>query len=178
MNKSVGISISALFVLIGASATLAARPPGLDGNVTVVNDEAHAVPVAVQGDIPVTVQGDVPVNVQGVVPVTVQGDVTTTQRVPIAASGTWPGAGLTIPSMILHDIIFYVEEDNDNPNCRFFMGFVLDQFTSRTFQRTTLAENESAQFHYEAGIDTSNLRLGTSGGFCDINWVAMGFAVE
>ena len=170
MNKSIGISISALFVLSGAAATLAAPPPGIDGNVTVVNDEAHAVPVAVQGDIPVTVQGDVPVNVQG--------DVTTTQRVPIAASGTWLGAGLTFPSMILHDVIFYVEEDNGNPNCRFFMGFVLDQFTSRTFQQTTLEENESVQFHYEAGIDSANLRLGTSGAFCDINWVAMGFAVE
>ena len=72
------------------------------------------------------------------VPVAVQGDVVTAQRQPVAASGTWQGAGLSIPSMILHDIIFYIEDNLGNPDCRFFMSFTTGQFTSSILHRRTL----------------------------------------
>ena len=114
------------------------------------------------------------------VPVTIQGNVVTTQRVPIAESGTWQGAGLHIPTMILHDLIFYIEADNGNQVCSFTMSFVIDQTTQRRLYTRTLTVDESVEFHYEAGIDTSHLRFGTvgSGTACEVNWAAMGFAVE
>jgi hypothetical protein len=127
-------------------------------------------------DVPVTILNDS----SNPVPVDVQGGVVTTQRVPIAMSGTWQGSGLTIPSMILHDLIFYIEADNGNLDCSFTMSFVINQTTARRLYTRTLTVDNGVEFHYEAGIDTSHLRFGTvgSGTACDVNWAAMGFAVE
>lgn len=97
---------------------------------------------------------------------------------PIAVSGEWTAAGLSIPQMIVHDLIFYVDSDT-SPPCSFSMNFVIDQFTSRTIGRWDLAVTESVELHFEAGIDTSNLRFGTIGsGTCVRHWAAMGFAAN
>lgn len=99
----------------------------------------------------------------------------------IAMSGEWTSAGLSIPRMILHDLTFYVASDT-SPPCAFSMSFVLSQTSSRTFRRFNLDVTESVEIHFEAGIDTSNLRFGTivspGGGTCVRNWVATGFAAD
>lgn len=146
------------------TAPVGAKPPlGIQGNVTVANEDTNPVPVAVQGNVPVVVQGS----------------VATTQRVPVAASGNWIQAGLSLPSMILHDLIIYYDAEVGEPTtCTAFINFVIDQFSSRALHRVTLDQYESVEFHYEAGIDTSNLRFGTGfGATCTRNWAAMGFAV-
>ena len=127
-------------------------------------------------DVPVTILND-SVNP---VPVDVQGGVVTTQRVPIAEFGIWEGAGLSLPRMILHDLIFYIQSNNANPDCSFSMAnYVASRTPSTIFlHQTTLVDFESVEFHYEAGIDTSHLLFGTTGNPCVVNWAAMGFAVE
>ena len=174
MNKFTHVVPAAIVLgTMAITAPVGAAPPlGLQGDVTVQNDETNPVPVAVQGDVPVTIEGTVPV--------TVEGTVTTADRVPIAASGVWTFAGLSLPSMILHDLTIYYDQEVGEPaTCTFFMNFVIDQFNSRPFNRVTLDTFESVEFHYEAGIDTSNLRFGTGfGTTCTRNWTAMGFALE
>lgn len=110
----------------------------------------------------------------GSVQATAAGSVT-----PIAASGVWTSAGLVIsPRMILHDLVFNVDSDT-SPPCDFAMSYVLDQINSRTFRRFSLGTSGSVELHYEAGIDTANLRFGTiGGGACVRHWVAMGFPVD
>ena len=95
-------------------------------------------------------------------------------RPPIAASGQWTSAGMTLPRMILHNLIFYVNSDT-NPPCSFTMNFVLSQSTSRTTRRFDLAVGDSTQVRFEAGIDTRDLRFGTiGGGTCVRHWMALG----
>ena len=98
---------------------------------------------------------------------------------PIAVSGEWDFAGMTIlPRMILHDIVFYVSSD-DSPPCVFTMNYVIDTVQSRTIRQFSLSVDQSAELHFEAGIDSDNLRFGTiGGGTCVRHWLAMGFAVE
>jgi hypothetical protein len=125
----------------------------------------RAVPVAIQGTSDVqVVNGD-----QQEVPVAVS------REAPIAVSGAWTSAGLAIPPMIVHDIIFYVENDNGNATCQFSMNFVIDNVSSRTLRRFTLVEGGSIELHYEAGIDATHLRFGTIGSACLRNYVFMGF---
>jgi hypothetical protein len=115
------------------------------------------------------------------VPVTVQGEVGTTQRLPIAESGTWQGGGLSLPEMIVHDLVFF---NTNYPLCSISINFVIDQFNSRVLNIAAMGLEESVEFHYEAGIDSTNLRFGTvtpvnqDPNACIINWAAMGFAVE
>ena len=93
---------------------------------------------------------------------------------PITQSGTWTRGGFNISRMILHDLIFFVDSDT-NPPCSFSVNFVLSEVSSRTIRRFDLAVGASAQLHFEAGIDTNDLRFGTIGlGTCVRNWAAMG----
>ena len=54
MNKLVVMAISA-FVLFGASAALAGPPPGIAGDVTVVNGDANPVPVKLVNTVDVNI---------------------------------------------------------------------------------------------------------------------------
>lgn len=93
---------------------------------------------------------------------------------PIVISGEWTAAGLTIPRMIVRDLIFYVSSDT-SPPCSFSMGYVISSTSSRTIRRFDLAVADSVQHRFSAGIDTNNLRFGTIGvGTCLRHWVAMG----
>jgi hypothetical protein len=113
------------------------------------------------------------------VPVTVEGQ----PRTPISASGEWQGAGLPLPaSTIVHDFIFYAESLGDQPSCRFAMDFVIDNTNSRRLRRFDLAPTESVELHYEAGVDTDDLRFGTvmdagTSTPCVIHWALFGFDV-
>jgi hypothetical protein len=101
-------------------------------------------------------------------------------RTPIAVSGVWTSAGLAIfPStMIIHDLIFFVNSDT-SPPCQFTMNYVIDNTLSRTIRQFSLFIGQSAELHFEAGIQARELRFGTiGGGTCVRNWLAMGFAVD
>lgn len=119
------------------------------------------------------------------VPVTIQGDVAAAQRVPITVSGEWDSGGLTLPSMIVHDIIFYVDQVQVAAECQFTMNYVIDVSTSRRIRLVKLAEGESVQIQFAAGIDSADLRFGTTGfcggcpsDYCSRNWAAVGFPLE
>ncbi len=110
------------------------------------------------------------------------GDRTVVQeaQIPVSASGEWSNAGMSLPSMILHDLIFYVDSLGDQSNCRFSMGFAIDQFSSRTIRRFDLGLYESVELHFGAGVNTSDLRFGTissGGSACIRNYAAFGFAM-
>ena len=98
----------------------------------------------------------------------------------ISASGTWKGAGLHLPPMVVQDLFFY--NDNADP-CRFSVGYVIDNQTSRQFFRREVAPGDTAEFHFEAGIDSRELRFGTITAYgedpqgCPLEWVAMGYEV-
>lgn len=152
LGRPFAIMLFPACLLFGVSALAAP-----DKEVTVINEVTDPVPVAIQGEV---------VNVA---------------RQPIAESGEWQGAGLHLPPMIVHDLIFY---NSNYSECRFSMNFVLGQFSSRTLKRVTLEIYESVEFHYEAGIDSENLRFGTitpvngDPNACIIHWAAMGFDAE
>jgi hypothetical protein len=109
-------------------------------NVRVANEgSAEAIPVTIT-DASLLVQGDVSVSATSPLPIE--------QRVPLAVSGEWTSAGMTIsPStLIVHDIFFYVASDT-SPPCNFAMNYVIDQVgTQKPAPSDTL---ELFRFEYE-----------------------------
>ena len=145
-----------IFMLITTTSLLAAPPISEPLDVVVVNESADPVPVTVENIAPI----------------------------PFSASGEWESAGLSgMPPMIAHDLIFFYDVDNTTnpPNtCRFTIHYVTGQFSSRVLHRVELEHNESVEFHYQAGIDTEDLRFGTitpgdGTGNCVRNWAVFGY---
>ena len=97
-----------------------------------------------------------------------------------SASGTWIGAGLSLPQMIVHDLYFH---NTNYPECRISVSYAIDQVDSRRFHLTTIPRDETAEFHFTAGIVSDKLRFGTVSGpdqgqkDCIIHWVAMGYEI-
>ncbi len=100
--------------------------------------------------------------------------VATTDTI-VSASGQWTFGGQTgIPSLIIKDLIFYVESDS-NPPCEFSMNYVIDQIQSRTIRRFSLLAGQSVQISFGAGVNSADLRFGTIGlGTCVRNWAVFG----
>lgn len=96
----------------------------------------------------------------------------------VSASGEWTVAGLIIPSMIIKDLIFYVQSSSSV--CQFSMNYVINNIQSRTIRRFSLSTGGSVQISFGAGVNSSDLRFGTisgSGGTCIRNWAAFGVAL-
>ena len=93
----------------------------------------------------------------------------------VSASGEWTFGGQTgIPSMIIKDLIFYVNSDN-LPPCEFSMNYVINNIQSRTIQQFSLSVGQSVQISLGAGVNSSDLRFGTiGGGTCVRHWAAFG----
>lgn len=109
-----------------------------------------------------------------VIPLSTSG---TTQTL-VSASGEWSVAGLTLPAMILHDLIFYVGSLGGNASCGFTMNFVINQTESRTLRQFNMELYESVELHFEAGVHTNDLRFGTMTSGCIRNWSAFGYEAQ